>query len=125
MKGMPEKIVLYDVNGMNNKIVLPEKSEIPEPLPKPVQVLIQRLNKKTIDSKEIRAKITHTSQTSAIVETANAVDQWEDIHVSLPNGMGEFYGKIIKVTSLNDNNWEVLVRTTSLSPEAYPLFSSI
>ena len=125
MKGMPEKIVLYDVNGMNNKIVLPEKSEIPEPLPKPVQVLIQRLNKKTLDSKEIRARITHTSQTSAIIETADAVDQWEDIHVSLLNGMGEFYGKVIKVTSLNDNNWEALVRTTSLSPEAYPLFSSI
>jgi len=125
MKGMPEKIVLYDVNGMNNKIVLPEKREIPEPLPKPVQILIQRLNKKTLDSKEIRARITHTSQTSAIVETADAVEQWEDIHVSLPNGMGEFYGKIIKVTSLNDNNWEALVRTTSLSPEAYPLFSSV
>ena len=125
MKGMPEKIVLYDVNGMNNKIVLPEKSEISEPLPKPVQVLIQRLNKKTLDSKKIRARITHTSQTSAIIKTANAVDQWEDIHVTLPSGMGEFYGKIIKVTSLDDNNWEALVRTTSLSPEAYPLFSSV
>ena len=29
------------------------------------------------------------------------------------------------ITSLNDNNWEALVRTTSLSPEAYPLFSSV
>lgn len=125
MKGMPEKIILYDVNGMNNKIVLPEKREIPEPLPKPVSVLVQRLNKKTLDSKEIRARITHTSQISAIVETTDAVDQWEDIHVSLPHGMGEFYGKIIKVTSLNDNNWEALVRTTSLSPEAYLLFSSV
>ncbi len=125
MKGMPEKIVLYDINGMNNKIVLPEKREIPELLPKPVPVIIQRLNKKTLDSKEIRARITHTSQTSAIIETADAVDQWEDIHVSLPHGMGEFYGKIIKVTPLNDNNWETLVRTTSLSPEAYPLFSSV
>ncbi len=124
MKGMPEKVVLYDVNGMNGKIVLPEKREIPAPLPEPLPVLVRRLNKKTLDSKEIKAQITHTSQTSAIIETADAVGRWEDIRVSLPGGMGEFYGKIIKVTSLNDNNWEVLVRTTSLSPEAYPLFST-
>ncbi len=80
--------------------------------------------KKTLDSKEIKAQITHTSQIAAIIETADAVGRWEDIRVSLPDGMEEFYGKIIKVTSLNDNNWEVLVRTTSLSPDAYPLFST-
>jgi len=59
-----------------------------------------------------------------ILETRDAVGRWEDIRVGLPGGKGEFYGKIIKVTSLKENNWEVLVRTTSLSAEAYPLFSS-
>ncbi|MCG8634627.1 MAG: HAMP domain-containing protein [Desulfobacterales bacterium] len=123
MKGMPEAVVLYDVNGMNGRVMLAEKRETPVPLPQPVSVVIRRLNKKTLDYKEINGQITHTSQTSAIIETRDAVGRWEDIRVGFPGGTGEFYGKVTKVTSLKDNNREILVRTTSLSADAYPLFS--
>jgi class 3 adenylate cyclase len=129
MKGIPVPVSLYDVIGMSGHLTLPSRDEIPMPLAKSMRVSVRRLNHKTLDKKGSPATLTHTSQTSAIILFTEKVSQWEDIRVGLPregnraDGAmgGEFYGKVVTVAQKEDL-WETLVRTTSISPQAYGLF---
>jgi class 3 adenylate cyclase len=143
MKGIPGKVNLYDIQGMTGpyNIILPERDETPIALVPTVGVTISRLSQKIVVTEGIKAIITHTSRTSAVILFGEAVHQWEDIRVHLPGsiepadsnpssndpsssyqGGGEFYGKIVQVTEV-DSGHQALVRITSLSPQAYPLFS--
>ncbi len=123
MKGMPEPVDLYDITGLKGGTLLAEKQEYRTPLPTALKVTAQRLNQKSLDEKELAAVITHTSQTSAVLVLSKAVGQWEDLRVMLPHGMGEFYGKVMQVQNRSKGGCDAVVRTTSLSPDAYGLFS--
>ncbi len=60
-----------------------------------------------------------------IAKLSEEIDQWENIRVHLPGSPhqgGEFYGKVVRVTTL-DTTWEALVKITSLSPAAQKVFS--
>jgi len=133
MKGIAGKINLYDIHGMKGpyNISLPERDEIPIALEQSFGVTVSRLNQKIVDPEGIGAKITHTSQTSAVLLFSEVVGQWEDILVHLPASDqhpssdqqgGEFYGKIVEVTEKGSVH-EALVRITSLSPRAHKIFS--
>lgn len=133
MKGIPGKVNLYDIHGMKGpyNIILPERDEIPIALEFPIKVGVSCLNQKIVGTGGIEARITHTSQTSAILLFSEAVSQWEDIRVHLPDSKqflnkegGEFYGKVVQVTAM-DSAHEALVRITSLSPQAYKIFSPV
>lgn len=142
MKGIPGKVNLYDIQGMKgyHNIVLPQQDEIPIAMVPPMKVTIRRLSQKIVNTEGVRAMITHTSRISAVIlfpESPKPIDQWEDIRVYLPDSIekadsnfswdhkngGEFYGKVVQVTGTVSGH-EALVRITSLSPQAYGLFSA-
>lgn len=126
MKGIPERVSLYDVIGMTGSLTLPSRDETPIPLGKSMIVSVRRLNHKTLDKKGIPARLTHTSHTSAVILFTEKISLWEDIRVELPREVnrpdgGEFYGKVVAVEQ-QQVGWETLVRTTSISSQAYGLF---
>ena len=144
MKGIPGKVTLYDIHGMKGpyNIILPEQDETPVALVPPLGVIIHRLSQKIVGTEGIKAVMTQTSRTSAVILFEEAVYQWEDIRGHLPGstgkadptqlpdtpdhppeyqGGGEFYGKVVQVTQ-TDSGHEALIRITSLSPQAYKLF---
>lgn len=122
MKGMPEPVQLYDVLGLVGRAMLPEKEETKKALDRPLDALVQRLNKKSLDHQELSARLTHASQTTAVMTLDVAIGQWEDLKVAIPAAGAEFYGKVINAAETETGQWEIAVRTTSLSPEAYGIF---
>ncbi|MEW6348543.1 MAG: adenylate/guanylate cyclase domain-containing protein [Thermodesulfobacteriota bacterium] len=128
MKGIPGKVMLYDVKGIKGRyqVTLPEKNETPRPWPERLKVLLWRLREKVVQETALQAWITHTSDTSAIILLGSRLEQWEDIRLVLHTSEtdhveGEVYGKVVSVSE-KDHQYEALVRLTSMSPHVHKFF---
>ena len=105
---------------------LPDRDETPVPLERPINVQIYRLNQKVLEGAQVTARIIRLSLTSAVIVLDSAISQWEDIRMLILDAdmdlvPGEVYAKVISAAK-TDEGWEITVRFTSVSPEAYKMF---
>ena len=108
-------------------IRLPDKSEQLEKLPDPIEVQIHRLKDKIVTDATGRAWVTHLCDTAAQVTSEGPLEAWEDLRLILLDGNqepipGHIYGKVTRVTPLEDGRFEVLVNFTSVPAEIYRTF---
>ncbi len=131
MKGFPGKVPLYDITGIHGAyhVKLRDREQTPVPLDAPIKAQVFRLDGKSVEAAEAEAWITHVSGTTAQVVMGCTVGLWEDVKMLLldadqnPKG-GEVYGKVVTVMGTCDK-CEVLIRFTSVSPEAYKRFRAV
>ncbi len=128
MKGIPGHVTFYDLKAIKGPygVTLPQKDETPRPWTSRLKVLLWRLTEKVVRETAIEAWITHTSEKSAIIVLASRVEQWEDIRITLETAgtehlEGEVYAKVVSVSE-KDNQYEALVRLTSMSPHVHKFF---
>jgi class 3 adenylate cyclase len=126
MKGIPEKVSLYDVRGIRGsyQVQLLERREKLIALPERITIHLWRLRGKIVKGAEHMAWITHLSETLAIVVLEGNVVEWEDVRLNLLNDNheevpGKAYGKVMSFKPLEDNLTEVNIHLTSTSPEFY------
>ena len=129
MKGVPGRATLYDVRGIGApyNIRLPDKSEKLKQLPDRIGVRIHRLKGKIVTDATGRAWVTHLCDTAAQVTSEGALEAWEDVRLTLLDANqepipGHIYGKVTRVTPLEDGRFEVLVSFTSVPAEIYRTF---
>ena len=129
MKGVPGRATLYDVRGIGAPyhIRLPDKSEKLAKLPKRIEVQIHRLKDKIVTDATGRAWVTHLCDTAAQVTSEGALEAWEDLRLILLDDNqepipGHIYGKVTRVTPLEDGRFEVLISFTSVPAEIYRTF---
>ncbi len=129
MKGIPEKVPLYEVIGIRGKydVRLPEREETdPVALEQAIPILLHRMSAKvTRRTKTAAAHITRLSRAAGVVSLDQPVNQWEDVRIQvlgkdMQPTAGEIYGKIIEV-EVADDRYHATVRFTSFSPEVYGL----
>ena len=126
MKGVPGQATLYDVRGIGAPyhIRLPGQSGKLKNLPEPIEVQVHRLKGKIVTGATGRAWITHLCDAAAQVTSEGPLEAWEDLRLirlddnrePLP---GHIYGKVTRVTLLEDGRFEVLVNFTSVPAEIY------
>jgi len=128
MKGIPDKVALYDVRGIGGSydVHLKDHDDPPVPLAEKIRARIRRLDQKTVTQAEISAEITKASVTSAVVTLDQDVFQWENLMVLLLDGdtdsvEGEVYAKVVAIQRVQDK-CEAVIRFTSVSAEAYKIF---
>jgi class 3 adenylate cyclase/HAMP domain-containing protein len=121
MKGMPGRATLYDVRsiGAPYNIRLPDKSEQLSELPEPRGVRIHRLKDKIITGATGRAWVTHLCDTAAQVTSEGPLEAWEDLRLAFLDDNqeptpGHIYGKVTRVTPLEDGRFEVRITFTSV-----------
>ena len=131
MKGVPGTVELYDVVGIkgNYNINLPGKSDERSQLVNKLKVQVQAIDQKTVKDEQSIAWITDVSSTSAIMVTAQEIRQWDDLRLRLLDDEyhstgGEIFAKAVSVTK-TDENYEVVIRFTSISPEVYKIFRQV
>jgi class 3 adenylate cyclase/HAMP domain-containing protein len=131
MKGVPGRATLYDVRGIGApyNIWLPDKSEQLKELPKRIGVQIHRLKDKIVTEATGRAWVTHLGDTAALVTSEGILEAWEDLRLILLDDNqepipGHIYGKVTRVTPLEDGRFEVLINFTSVPAEIYRTFAS-
>ena len=129
MKGVPGRATLYDVRGIGAPyhIRLPDKSEKLAKLPERIEVQIHRLKDKIVTDATGRAWVTHLCDTAAQVTSEGALEAWEDLRLILLDDNqepipGHIYGKVTRVTPLEDGRFEVLISFTSVPAEIYRTF---
>jgi class 3 adenylate cyclase len=129
MKGMPGQATLYDVRSISAPypIRLPDKSEQLTKLPERIEVQIHRLQDKIVTDATGRAWVTHLGDTAARVTSEGPLEAWEDLRLILLNDNrepipGHIYGKVTRVTPLEDGRFEVLISFTSVPAEIYRTF---
>jgi class 3 adenylate cyclase len=131
MKGFHGKVALYDVRGIRGtyNIRLRDRDEAPVELKDRINVSVHRMDRKTVAATEAKAWVTHVSGTTARVVMSCNIGLWEDVKIlildeSLTREAGEVYGKVVRVTEIDDK-CEAIIRFTSVSPEAYRKFRSV
>lgn len=129
MKGIPEKVPLYDVISIGGEydVRIPQREETdPVALELHIPVLLHRMTAKvTRETKTAEAQITRLSRAAGVVALTQAIKQWEDVRIQvLDENMqptpGEIYGKVLEV-QVADEQYLATVRFTSFSPEVYGL----
>jgi class 3 adenylate cyclase/HAMP domain-containing protein len=129
MKGVPGRATLYDVRSMGApyNIRLPDKSEQLRQLLDPIGVRIHRLHGKIVTDATGRAWVTHLGDTAAQMTSEGALEAWEDVRLTLLDANqepipGHIYGKVTRVTPLEDGRFEVLTSFTSVPAEIHRTF---
>lgn len=125
MKGMTEKVTLYDVIGIGGEydIHLPSIQDIPVLLKQPIAVRIYRMDEKRVTDSSFAGNISHASLTSAILVLSENVKQWENLKIEMLDADGnqladDVYAKVVSISG-NHGSCEVLVRFTSIPKEGY------
>jgi sigma-B regulation protein RsbU (phosphoserine phosphatase) len=122
MKGMREKVTLYEVTGIGGpyRMRLHAESHTLAPLIPPVAVLVRRLDAKTVSERENRAMVTHASSVRARIVGDSSLNPWENVKITLLEGeapvVGDIYGKVVSVRE--DEGPEAEIRFTSISSAA-------
>jgi len=129
MKGLPGTATLYDVRsiGAPYDIRLHDKSDKLEKLPETIRVQIHHLKDKIVTHATGQAWATHLCDTAALVTSEGALEAWEDVRLAFLDDNqeptpGHIYGKVTRVTPLEDGRFEVLVSFTSVPAEIYRTF---
>ncbi|MBW1789202.1 MAG: HAMP domain-containing protein [Deltaproteobacteria bacterium] len=128
MKGIPGKIRLYDVRGIEGdySVKLDDRDEAPTPLVRPIEVEAYRLSQKVVTGSGIRASFTDISLTSAILVLDGGIEQWEDLRIHILDDPeihqnGQVFAKVVSIAQA-DGRLRAMLRFTSVSPDAYKLF---
>ncbi len=129
MKGMPGQATLYDVRSISApySIRLPDISEQLVKLPDRIEVQIHRLKDKIVTEATGRAWVTHLCDTAAQVTSEGPLEAWEDLRLILLDDNrepvpGHIYGKVTRVTPMEDGRFEVRISFTSVPAEIYRTF---
>lgn len=125
MKGVPGKVTLYDVRGVNgpDPVQLHDRDETMISLAHGIEVKVFGMAQKILEDTGRKATITDASLTTAKMLFEEAVIQWEDIRIHLtdPDGglsEGEIYAKVMSIEPAGEG-FQALARFTSVSSEAY------
>jgi sigma-B regulation protein RsbU (phosphoserine phosphatase) len=125
MKGFHEKVSLYEVAGIKGDYnVSLDESEAPMiKLEAPIDIVYNRISKKTLKDEAAGGRITHMGPKSARLELENPVACWEDLKIRLLAGedsarAGEIYGKVVCLEGAGGGE-EVTIRFTSVTPDLY------
>ena len=125
MKGMTEKVTLYDVIGIGGEydIHLPSTEDVPVSLKQPIAVRIYRMDEKRVTDSSFAGEISHASLTSAILVLSENVKQWENLKIEMLNADGnqladDVYAKVVSISG-NHGSCQALVRFTSIPKEGY------
>jgi sigma-B regulation protein RsbU (phosphoserine phosphatase) len=125
MKGMAEKVVLYDVIGIGGSynVHLHSIQDAPLPLKEPITVRFHRLTEKMVTDSSFSGRISHASLVSAILITTEDLEQWENLKIQMldadSNALpGDVYAKVVSVAH-NDSATEAFIRFTSIPKEGY------
>ncbi len=127
MKGVPGKVKLYDVKGIDGSYAayLSDRDETLNPLGDGIAVQVFRLDQKMMSGKGENGHIIYASLTSAKVLFEEAISPWEDIRMVMERNPAsqvapEIYGKVISVAD-TESGIEGVVRFTSVSSDAYKM----
>jgi class 3 adenylate cyclase len=125
MKGIPGQVTLYEVRGLGPpyNLRLPERQEALVPLPERLAVHLDRIRDKVVVATLTDARVTHLSETGALVLFAGELAEWEDLRLNLVDSEGEMtpgriYGKVTALAPGADDLQQATVRFTSVSPDA-------
>jgi hypothetical protein len=128
MKGMTDKVDLYDITGIGSpyNVYLTEKDETLVPIHDKINVLVYRLDEKIVTDRGIPAQITHISDSKAKIIFPEKLLQWENVRMQLLSEQldiepGEVYAKIVSVAKA-DLKYAAEIHFTSVSPEANQVF---
>ena len=131
MKGVPGKVRLYDVKGIEGEfsVTLLDRDEKPAPLARPITAEVYRLSQKIVTGSGIPASFTGISLTSANLVVDGDIEKWEDLRIQIieDSGLhqnGQVFAKVVSVAPY-DGRVRALIRFTSISPEAYKLFREV
>lgn len=124
MKGLPGRVTLYEVLGLkepyNLRLKVRRQSLIP--LPQPLPVRLMRLRDKVVVETFTEARLTHLSETAAVVAVKGELVEWEDVRLeffdsgeALPVS-GRLYAKVVAVRA-REGGSRAEVRFTSVSPQ--------
>lgn len=124
MKGFRGAVLLYDVRGISGpfNVALADSFDVPMPIAQNIPVRIRTIIEKAISPERILGFITHLSETSAVIETLEHLDEGCEIRIDpvdeeLAGVAGEAFAKILSIERSNAKDvWQV--RFTFLSPEA-------
>ncbi|MCP3873795.1 MAG: adenylate/guanylate cyclase domain-containing protein [Desulfobacteraceae bacterium] len=135
MKGLPEKVSLYDVIGIKGtyNVLLPQKEEMFIELENKINIIVYKLDAKIIGKSEIPAVITHLSEKSAKIIIQESFKEFENIKMHFPNlqthkedeilnkGQAEAYAKVMSTQKMG-NEYKTTIYFTSVSKEADHIF---
>jgi len=131
MKGVPGTVDLYDIVGIKGDYDthLPRKKDTRDKLKNKLRVQVQSIDQKTVKDSESIAWITDVSATSAIMIAGYGIRQWDDLRLRFFDDEyrvtgGDFFAKAVSVTKTHEN-YEVLMRFTSISPEVYKIIRQV
>ena len=127
MKGVVGKVNLYQVTGIRGEhpVKLNDRCYKFKDLDNPLSVCFFGMDSKIIDETSRKGSIVQLSPTGAVMKTADPINQWEDLRMSLCDeaydGFGDMYGKVISV--INDEGYALAtIRFTSVAPQIYKVF---
>ncbi|MGQ9688835.1 MAG: adenylate/guanylate cyclase domain-containing protein [Desulfobaccales bacterium] len=125
MKGIPGRVSLYEVRGLGPpyNLKLKERRDALVELPEPPTVNLDRIRHKVVISTVESAKLTHLSETRAVVLFEGELAEWEDVRLNFPATGGKepssrLYGKVTSLEPEGHGLTKALVRFTSVSPDA-------
>ncbi|MEW6658832.1 MAG: adenylate/guanylate cyclase domain-containing protein [Thermodesulfobacteriota bacterium] len=132
MKGVPEPATLYEVRAIHGpyNLRLQERRETLIPLAATLPVHIYRIKNKIITSSAGSARITHLSETGAVLQFAGELTAWEDVRLHLLNEQeqeipGKVYGKVTAVEPGEGDLQEAHIHFTSVSPKSREVISAV
>ncbi len=137
MKGMPEKVNLYDVVGIKAPyhILLSQKEEIYFELENEIQIVIFKLDAKIVDKKETPSFITHLSEKNAKIKISKPLGDFENVRLNFPQAQSyetdegsiarqaEAYAKVMSLQKL-ENGYQAILKFTSVSAAAAVIFQT-
>jgi class 3 adenylate cyclase/HAMP domain-containing protein len=125
MKGIPGRVSLYEIRGLKGpyQLRLSPRRQTLVPLLKPLPVRLDRLQDKVVVMTLSDARLTHLSETAALVASSGGLVEWEDVRLFLPDSGGVFPTApriYAKVTALKgtETGIQAELRFTSVSPAA-------
>jgi class 3 adenylate cyclase len=126
MKGVPGRAILYDIQGIGAPyhIRLRDQSETLEKLPEKIMIQLHHLKDKIVTGATGRAWITHLCDTAGLMVSESKVEEWEDVRLIFLDDKqeaspGHIYGKVTRVSPLEDGWYEIRINFTSVAPEIY------
>jgi len=123
MKGIPGPVNLYDVGGLAApyNVELPDLTETPRPIKIPLPVQIRRVDNKVVAPIGNPGRLTHLSETSALVDSEVDLGPHQEIRIDILDysrqyTQGEAFGKVMTAES-SEHGFQASLRFTFVSPE--------
>lgn len=125
MKGIPEPVSIYEVEGIGAPyhLTLKKRGETPVALPERIPVRVSRISDKVLTGATEEAWITHLGENAAVITYRGQLVEWEDVRLclldeNLAEMPGKIYGKVTAVSPCQDG-FQATIRFTSVPQEIY------